>query len=393
VEVGAANNYQNACSGTLTVAGGTVWCTNDLTVGFAGAGAGTLNIGSGGTVNVGPTATKWLIIGEWDTVTGAVNISGGNLNLMNNSSLKFNGPGNSTSPGIVNQTGGTLTFYSDAGITVGGTGNLSLLEASVATRTNTYNLNGGILIVPQIVSTFVNGTRVFNFNGGTLKAGKANATFMNLGAGNAVANVRNGGAVVDTTNLNITIGQSLVHSTVAGDNATDGGLTKLGSATLTLSGTNTYTGNTVIKAGTLELSQTVATLATNSTMSLVSGSVLQLDSSVVTNIVTTLVTNGVYAGKGLYNSANSSGFVTGAGYLQVLTGPSGPGTITNLISGNMLTLSWPAGQGWRLQTQTNALNSGLGTNWTDVAGSTSIGQMAIPVNPTNGSVFYRLVYP
>ncbi len=70
---------------------------------------------------------------------------------------------------------------------------------------------------------------------------------------------------------------------------------------------------------------------------------------------------------------------------------------TNLVTqvvGNQLQLSWPADHlGWRLQIQTNALNGGLGTNWATVPNSTNTTQSQIPIDPANGSVFLRLVYP
>ena len=70
---------------------------------------------------------------------------------------------------------------------------------------------------------------------------------------------------------------------------------------------------------------------------------------------------------------------------------------TNLICkvvASQLTLSWPADHlGWRLQAQTNNLTHGLGTNWIDVAGTAVTNQFSLPINPANGSVFYRLVYP
>ena len=44
---------------------------------------------------------------------------------------------------------------------------------------------------------------------------------------------------------------------------------------------------------------------------------MKLDNASATNQVASLVTNGVAAGNGLYSSANSSGFITGSGYLQV----------------------------------------------------------------------------
>jgi hypothetical protein len=61
------------------------------------------------------------------------------------------------------------------------------------------------------------------------------------------------------------------------------------------------------------------------------------------------------------------------------------------VNGDTLTLSWPSDHtGWRLQAQTN---SGIGTNWVDVAGSTSTNSMVIPVDGSAGNVFFRLVYP
>jgi hypothetical protein len=46
-----------------------------------------------------------------------------------------------------------------------------------------------------------------------------------------------------------------------------------------------------------------------------------------------------------------------------------------------------------LQAQTNNLTAGLGTNWVNVTGSDQTNQMTVPLNSTNGSVFFRLVRP
>jgi autotransporter-associated beta strand protein len=75
-----------------------------------------------------------------------------------------------------------------------------------------------------------------------------------------------------------------------------------------------------------------------------------------------------------------------------VVGTSGSGTITNSYSGGVLSLSWPAGQGWRLQAQTNSLSTGLGTNWVYVTDG-SVSSTNIPVNPANPTVFFRLKYP
>jgi autotransporter-associated beta strand protein len=83
------------------------------------------------------------------------------------------------------------------------------------------------------------------------------------------------------------------------------------------------------------------------------------------------------------------------GTLRLITATVPPQTnLTAQISGNQITLSWPASNlGSRLQAQTNSINVGLSTNWVDVTGSTTNTQMVFPVNPANSTVFYRLVYP
>jgi hypothetical protein len=64
------------------------------------------------------------------------------------------------------------------------------------------------------------------------------------------------------------------------------------------------------------------------------------------------------------------------------------------LAGSQLQLIWPADHaGWRLQTQTNSPGTGLGTNWATVANSTGTNQIFIPIGATNGSVFFRLIYP
>jgi hypothetical protein len=72
-------------------------------------------------------------------------------------------------------------------------------------------------------------------------------------------------------------------------------------------------------------------------------------------------------------------------------------TPTNLVAtvtDGSLTLTWPADHtGWTLQAQTNALSTGLGTNWVNVAGSAATNQVAVPVSPANDSVFFRLFHP
>jgi Carbohydrate binding module (family 6)/F5/8 type C domain len=65
-----------------------------------------------------------------------------------------------------------------------------------------------------------------------------------------------------------------------------------------------------------------------------------------------------------------------------------------VMSGGQMQLSWPTDHaGWRLETQTNSPAAGLGTNWVTVPNSTATNQVFVPIDPTGGSVFFRLVYP
>lgn len=71
-----------------------------------------------------------------------------------------------------------------------------------------------------------------------------------------------------------------------------------------------------------------------------------------------------------------------------------PTNIVFSVTGNQMTLSWPTDHtGWELEIQTNSLSVGISTNWVPDPASTTVDSITIPINLTNGTVFYRLVYP
>ena len=114
--VARGNYLDNSVSGTVTLnSGGTLISTNDVILEFAGTGLGKLAI-NGGTFIIGPTATKWFMVGYYDTGAGELDITSGNLFLDNGTSMKMCRAGN-TGTNVVNQAGGNVTFYSDAGVT------------------------------------------------------------------------------------------------------------------------------------------------------------------------------------------------------------------------------------------------------------------------------------
>ncbi|HTV42804.1 MAG TPA: LamG-like jellyroll fold domain-containing protein [Candidatus Sulfotelmatobacter sp.] len=74
--------------------------------------------------------------------------------------------------------------------------------------------------------------------------------------------------------------------------------------------------------------------------------------------------------------------------------PTTPTNIVVTVTNNDLYLTWPSNYtGYQLQAQTNSVTVGISTNWVNVTGSTSTNQVVFPINITNGTVFYRLVYP
>jgi autotransporter-associated beta strand protein len=170
-----------------------------------------------------------------------------------------------------------------------------------------------------------------------------------------------------------------------------GSLIKVGTGTLNLTGANTYTGNTTVNGGTLVLAQ--ATLTTNGTVSIATGAKLQLNFG-TSDPIGALVLNGVSQPNGIYNAANQPAYLAGTGNLVVGPIATNPTNITFSVSGSTIALSWPSDHfGWILQQQTNSLSIGLGTNWVDVAGSSSVISTNITINPAVPSAFYRLRHP
>ena len=70
-----------------------------------------------------------------------------------------------------------------------------------------------------------------------------------------------------------------------------------------------------------------------------------------------------------------------------------PTNIVATITNGLLYLSWPGDHtGWQLQAQTNSVSKGIGNNWVNYNPSTGTNLVVIPINLTNGTVFYRLTY-
>jgi autotransporter-associated beta strand protein len=305
----------NTYSGSTTVDGGTLQLAGGRlsspiqTVGFSSIGAFAQ---SGGT----NTVTEGLVLGEISGSSGIYALSGGSL-LAGSENIGLLGSGSFT------QSGGTNTLS-------------ATLELGVyATANGTYNLNGGLLTLPATGITQGAGTGAFNFGGGTLGASFpawSSTVSMNLtgSGGNATINTAGGGI------------------SLSGNLSGAGGLTKFGVNTLTLSGSNTYLGNTTISG---PLSMTAGQL---------SSPILNVGYSGAGSFTQSGGTNSV--SNTLYLGYSSSGAYTlSAGSLSaanVYLGYSGTGSFTqsggtNSVS-NILELGYNAGD-----SGTYTLNGGL----------------------------------
>ena len=254
--------------------GGEIW--SGVYVGYGAAGTLTHSAGAF-------TITYRLCVGYSTAKSGLYNLSGTGALSSPTEIIGYNGTG------TVNQNGGTNNTP-------------SLILAYSQGASGTYSLNGGTLQVGS-VSTGADGGSVFNFNGGTLQATGSTSSFLQ---GLTSANVQTGGAIIDSNGNNVTVSQSLLHDTSAGAPASDGGLTKLGTGTLTFTGNNTYNGTSNVNAGTLAY--------TGASGSLGGGSFILGGGSLLLN------TSGTVAASGVSFTNGNSSVTLQAGTLQIAVG-------------------------------------------------------------------------
>jgi fibronectin-binding autotransporter adhesin len=296
------NAPTTAATGTVNQSGGAVSFTSgqELLVGNGGGGTnlipntGTYNL-SGGSITTSASATRGIILGVNHNAIANFTLSGtGTLNMT----LASGGGGDSTLQ--VGRSDAATNFTTSVFTQTGGTANVGILTIGGTTGSTGHNdtmtLTGGTFSANQFTKlSFGNSdtsviniggtadvtlpafptargtssTAEINFDGGTLRPLAASATYL---GGLSNAYIKAGGARFDVASgRDITITQDLLTHPISAN----GGLTKDGVGTLTLTGTSTYTGPTAISAGTLlvsgNISGSTTTVSNNATLGGASG--------------------------------------------------------------------------------------------------------------------------
>jgi len=321
--------------------------SDNLTNGSTISGAGSLSKAGAGT----------MILGAANTYTGGTTINAGALQIGNG------GTTGSLGSGAITNNGSLAVNRSDAvslANTISGTGNFT--QAGVGTTilsgANTYSgtttISAGTLLFSNANSLYggnnslwtaanlivsSNATAAFGV-GGASSFTTSNITTL---LGNLTTVNNNGLQAGSSIGFDTTAGDFILTNTIADSTGTGGGslgLTKLGLGTLTLSGSNSYTGGTKLIGGTLT-----------------AGNLYAFGTGAVTVGLNTFLDMANYS---IANTlSNNGGTILNAG---TISGGDFTGGTTDL-SGNNSTVAEVSG--------TATVNvSGTGTTITNVAGGT-----------------------
>ncbi|WP_035611528.1 autotransporter-associated beta strand repeat-containing protein [Haloferula sp. BvORR071] len=300
----------NANIGKFVLNGGTINATragggNDTEVQIGrGNGVGIMNVESGtfNVSNAGIAGGVLVINSDGSTAgaSGTLNLSGGTTTIEE---IRFNGGNNhdvnaTNGSGALNMTGGTLY--------IGGTVKL----------THAVPTNGAGGIVNR------NSARPadINLSGGTVGANASWSSSLNMTLGTTNGNVTFKAANAADLPFDISLSGILSGA---------GGIIKTGAGILTLSGADSYAGNTVVNAGTLVLGSINSNNEASTVTIAETGATLQL-AFAGTDTVASLViganpplANGVYGAIGSPAPVIGIPQITGAGTLTVGSVPTG----------------------------------------------------------------------
>jgi autotransporter-associated beta strand protein len=249
------------------------------------SGTGGLNVTGGGRIDssnsytgattisgtAGWYGTEQLFVNNTNALgaaSGDLTISGGRVNLQTNTITRSGNvtiSGGTLTTGTLNKTGGVFALQGGDGsiaVTLAGTAGLTKSGAgtSYLWLSNSYTgataISEGTLVTDS-EGQLTAGTTLAISNGATWQMTGANST--TNGATRTIGGLSGDGTVQTTTSgltHNLAVNKASGSDTFSGVIAGSGALVKQGAGTLVLGGVNTYTGNTVVSEGSLQLAST-----------------------------------------------------------------------------------------------------------------------------------------
>ena len=314
-------------SGSTIINAGTLQLGNGLSTGSLNATSSITNNGTlvfsrsntmtqgtafgtviSGTGNVIQDGSGTLVLNGVNTYSGTTTINTGSIQighangLGSGGNITFSGGGliygtgittdlssrikNSGSAILVDTNGESVTWGSalgstnSGGLTKNGTGTLTLTGSNSYTGGTT--LNTGTLVIGNTAAAGT-GTITQSSGSSLLKFDTTGTVSNNMSIYNVASNqtmTLSGSITAQNTTYDVASGTTLsINGTISGS----GGVTKNGTGTLSISGNNSYTGNTTINSGTLRAGATNALGDTSEVMVNSGGSLLIAASEAIDN--------------------------------------------------------------------------------------------------------------
>jgi autotransporter-associated beta strand protein len=356
--------------------------------GLLGGGIGNPSVSYPATYIIGGKGLSTTFSGNFNGSNNLVKIGAGSLTFDN--SISTTNTDNATYTNIL-YTSGTVTYLNNTTIS---NGTLAFIVPN--------NLNNSPNITLAGSAAVLNASKMGYITNYTDGGGNAASALVTNGILELLATTPNGTPQVlggfgsITGQLLADSGSTVSPGLPTGTLAVSGTAEIAGAVIMNLSATNTPNCSK-LTASAFTIDGTATLVVTNVGPGLFTGTTFSLFNHGVSFASVTLpatdptgLTNYVWT-----TNLTTTGSITltSGGLNPVATNPT---NITSSVSGNVLTLSWPSDHtGWRLQVQTNALGGGLNPSgtWYDVTGSTTVNTINQNIDPANGTVFYRMVYP